>query len=142
MLWFLRYPSAHLDEICQHCWDKAPERLPDSWLPLQETRSVACQTGPNQRFVNISVLHYTYSSFMDADGHLVNADAARWQFNKRLFSEASPPVPFSMPPRGSPEGTRLVIQWMNEVGMSTEMWPWWGAHMHPHWPTAESTSAG
>ena len=91
----------------------------------------ACQTSPDQRYVNVSVVHYTYQQVYFKNGTKApSKDEAFFHFNKRDWKTSYPPLPYAMPPEGAIDSIKAVIQGINEAGMSPELWDWWQAHVH------------
>ena len=91
----------------------------------------ACQTSPEQRYVNVSVVHYTYVLCVDENGAVLESEDEDdyFYFNKRKFLASYPPLPLKLPPEGTMDSIVAVIKGINEAGMSPELWEWWKAHM-------------
>eukprot|EP00892_Ulva_mutabilis_P006046 jgi/Ulvmu1/3813/UM018_0024.1 len=88
-----------------------------------------CTLTDEQRFVNRTILHYTYGQDFDENGRTTYGKVGPWHWDKRDYAGSYPQLPIPPPPHGSPEAVVQLVEHISRAGMSLEYWPWWKANM-------------
>jgi hydroxyproline O-arabinosyltransferase len=96
---------------------------------LQEHKGKPCLLADNDRFLNVSIIHYTYGQDFDERGLHTYGKVGPWHWDKRDFSARYPDLPIPRPAPGTPETAVRLIESVEQAGLSAELWPWWQANM-------------
>lgn len=90
----------------------------------------ACTLEGADRFVNISIIHYTYGQDFDEQGKHTYGKVGPWHWDKRDYGAQYPDLPVVRPAQGTPETVFKLIATVEEAGFSDRLWDWWRANMN------------
>jgi hypothetical protein len=83
------------------------------------------------RFLNVSIIHYTYGQDFDEQGVHTYGRIGHWHWDKRDYTDHYPDLPIPRPPPGTPETTVQLIERVEMAGFSPALRMWWRANMFP-----------
>lgn len=94
----------------------------------KNTHTGACRKYGTERYLNVSIIHYTYGQDFDAQGRHTYGKVGPWHWDKRDSMGRYPSVPIPLPPLGSPQTAMELIKRVNEAAASM---PYWRTQVKP-----------
>ena len=74
------------------------------------------------RLENFYILHYTYGNDYTKKGVFTPGKMGEWRFDKRSYMGRIPPTPLELPPKGTPDSVRTLIEMINEASQNLPYW--------------------
>jgi hypothetical protein len=75
-----------------------------------------------RRLENFYILHYTYGNDYTKKGVFTPGKMGEWRFDKRTYMGRIPPSPLELPPKGTPDSVRTLIEMINEASQALPHW--------------------